>query len=355
MESPYWRYNVDITETTHISLCAGYGGIDLGLKAVIPNLRTVAYVEIEAFAVANLVAKMEAGQMDAAPIWSDIKTFPGEEFCNKVHIISGGYPCQPFSHAGKRKGKDDPRHLWPYIRNIVSTIRPFQCFFENVEGHITSGLSSVLSDLGEMGYRATWGIFSASECGSPHQRKRVFILAHDRSESKEKKLADNNSERIKELNGKISTEQRQYSFGDSCWPSRPGEAQYEWEPPRVVGNSESNNKRRVSDGKDRKGKSSGGSSCRELVISGDQRLSKREPGAFEKSTEEFERSAGSRKRKIESSMGRDSNGDADRMDYAELCESCDSRIDELRLLGNGVVPQVAAKAYLELNKRLTKE
>ena len=96
--------DVGSAETTHLSFCAGYGGIDLGLQRVLPSCRTVAYVEIEAFAIANLVAKMEAGDLDAAPVWTDVKTFPAEPFRGLVDIISGGYPCQPFSAAGKRLG-----------------------------------------------------------------------------------------------------------------------------------------------------------------------------------------------------------------------------------------------------------
>jgi DNA (cytosine-5)-methyltransferase 1 len=170
--------HVDSTSpVTHVSLCAGYGGIDLGLHRAIPNLRTIAVSEIEAFACANLVAKMEAGLLDPAPIWTDLKTFPWAEFRDRVDILSGGYPCQPFSAAGKRLGAEDPRHLWPHISAGIAAMRPSVCFFENVEGHISLGLSDVLQDLVGLGYRATWCVASASECGAPHQRKRVFILA----------------------------------------------------------------------------------------------------------------------------------------------------------------------------------
>ncbi len=155
---------------THVGLCAGYGGIELGLKRVLPALRSVALCEIESFAIANLVAKMEAGLMDAAPVWTDLKTFPWESFRDRVDILTGGYPCQPFSAAGKRAGKDDPRHLWPWIADGIAAMRPRVCFFENVEGHISLGLSSVISDLEEMGYKVSWGIFSAAECGAVHQR-----------------------------------------------------------------------------------------------------------------------------------------------------------------------------------------
>ena len=119
--------------------------------------------------------RLKKGMADA-PIWSDLKTFPASIFRGKVSGIIGGYPCQPFSSAGKRKGEEDPRHLWPYIRKHVRAVRPLWCFFENVQGHATMGLWRVLSDLEEEGYETTFGIFSAEAGGAPHQRKRVFIL-----------------------------------------------------------------------------------------------------------------------------------------------------------------------------------
>ena len=160
-----------------LSLCSGYGGIERGLELAGVRHRVIAYVEIEAFAIANLVAKMEAGELDAAPIYTDLKTFPAHLFRGAVDLITGGYPCQPFSAAGKRLGAADPRHLWPFIWQHITAISPRRVFFENVDGHISMGLSTVVSDLEELGYQTTWGVFSAAEVGAPHQRKRVFILA----------------------------------------------------------------------------------------------------------------------------------------------------------------------------------
>ena len=297
---------------THLGLCAGYGGIELGLKRAIPSLRTIALCEIEAFAIANLVSKMEAGLMDPAPIWPDLKTFPWAAFRDQVDILTGGYPCQPFSAAGQRRGKDDPRHLWPYIADGIRLLRPRCCFFENVEGHISLGLSDVIEDLAGMGYRTTWGIFSASECGAPHQRKRVFIMAvasgfrgtpglsgsfpRDERQSGEsddggrKELAD--SKCCGFVSGRNDARQSQRSeLEHSCaWPSRPNERQHGWEPPRVVSS--------------------------------------------------------------ERSMGRDIDGSSGRMDYAQLCVTCDNRTDELRLLGNGVVPATAERAFRSLMQEL---
>jgi DNA (cytosine-5)-methyltransferase 1 len=171
---------VDIAEElpTVIAFCAGYGGIERGLDLAGLEHRVIAYVEIEAFAIANLVNKMEAGQLPPAPIYTDLKTFPAHLFRDRVDLITGGYPCQPFSAAGQRLGTEDPRHLWPYILDHINAIRPVRCFFENVEGHISLGLREVIDDLEGAGYSATWGIFSAAEVGAPHQRKRVYIMAN---------------------------------------------------------------------------------------------------------------------------------------------------------------------------------
>ena len=169
----------------HLSLCTGYEGIGLGLRRIWPDCREIAYVEIEAFAVANLVAKMETGEIHPAPIWTDVKTFPYKDFHGKVDILSAGFPCQPFSQAGRQKSTDDPRHIYPHISRGISECRPTYVILENVEGIISSKtgdgesvLKYVLGDLEERDYKTSWGVFSAEEIGAPHQRKRVFILAH---------------------------------------------------------------------------------------------------------------------------------------------------------------------------------
>ena len=242
---------------TVIAFCAGYGGIERGLDLAGVEHRVIAYVEIEAFAIANLVQKMEAGQLPPAPIYTDIKTFPAHLFRGRVDIITGGYPCQPFSAAGQRKGTDDPRHLWPFIRRYIQTIRPARCFFENVEGHISLGLSTVISDLEEDGYRTTWGIFSAEEVGAPHRRKRIFIMADTDSASWQG-------------GGLPSGVHEEHSIAYSSGNGVRDEASQQWLPEPRVG--------RVVDG-------------------------------------------------------------------------CADRVDRLRLLGNGVVPQTAAKAYSNLTSR----
>jgi DNA (cytosine-5)-methyltransferase 1 len=334
---------------THVSLCAGYGGIDLGLKRAVPGLRTIAFSEIEAFACANLVAKMEAGQLDPAPIWTNVKTFPWEQFRGKVDILSGGYPCQPFSAAGKRLGKNDPRHLWPWIADGIRICQPGMCFFENVEGHITLGLREVIGELEESGYRTTWGIFSASEVGAPHQRKRIFVLAHRIGERG-----------LLPHQWNESGEQLPIRDGEArrTWPSRPGQPQHEWEPPRVVGNTTQLQR----DGGDHNGKDS----KRSEAVSESRNTSWQSVGDTEGQRggkggnplgtgEGFGPAWPNRGvdqwGQTEPTLGRDADGVAGGVDYAELCVSCDNRTDELRLLGNGVVPATAEHAFRTLIAR----
>jgi len=160
-----------------LSFCPGILGLERGLERVIGPARVVAYVEIEAFIIANLLAGMEARLVDCAPVWTDAKTFPAQHFHNKVHGIIGGYPCQPFSIAGNRQGTADPRHLWPHLQRSIEAIKPVWCFFENVDDHLNLGFDHVHQQLCDMGYAVETGIYSASEAGAPHQRQRLFILA----------------------------------------------------------------------------------------------------------------------------------------------------------------------------------
>ena len=378
--------NVDTTKTTtHLGLCAGYGGIELGLKRVIPNLRSVALCEIEAFACANLVAKMEAGLMEPTPIWTDLKTFPWAEFRDRVDILTGGYPCQPFSAAGKRLGTEDPRHLWPFIADGIRILRPKLCFFENVEGHISLGLREVVGELENIGYQTAWGIFSASEVGAPHQRKRVFILAYRNEpgwesrwhnaissqgrqphelaacgcdQGRAEELAYDKSLGIQGCGAGWLQEPRPHAgqalpvrgcdAGGEQWPSRPGEPQHAWEPPRVVADARCGKHgwREIGEGP------IGGASCElgeanealgnasnEGYSKPKRKSSKRTQG---ESNGHFTKSTGS---EIEPPLCRDLDGSAGGLDYAELCVTCDNRTDELRLLGNGVVPATAERAF----------
>lgn len=172
---------MDIPAFQYLSICSGNGGLDLGVRLALSSARAVCYVENEAFAIEVLAQRMEEGFLDPAPIWSDLRTFDGKPWRGKIQGIIGGYPCQPWSLAGKRLGQEDPRHLWPSIARIIRESEPSYCFFENVEGHLSLGFSEVRAELRAMGFRIEAGLFSAAEVGGSHIRKRLFIFAaHER-------------------------------------------------------------------------------------------------------------------------------------------------------------------------------
>ena len=161
-----------------LSLCAGAGGLDLGLHLAEPSAHTVCYVEHDPFAAATLVARMADQSLGQAAVWDDLKSFDGRPWRGLVDVILAGYPCQPFSMAGQRKGTSDPRHLWPYVAATIDTIRPRFVFCENVAGHLTLGFQQVCDDLDRLGYRVAAGLFTAAETSSSHLRERLFFLAY---------------------------------------------------------------------------------------------------------------------------------------------------------------------------------
>lgn len=169
---------VSDTPITCLSLFSGIGGLDLGVQLAIGRVRTVCYVEREAFCATLLMARMEEKALDVAPIWcGDIHKFDARPFCC-VDMVVAGYPCPDFSLAGKRKGlAGDKGQLWFEVARIVAEAQPGIVFLENVAGHLSLGFDVVWGDLRRMGYRVTAGLFTAAETGAPHKRTRLFILA----------------------------------------------------------------------------------------------------------------------------------------------------------------------------------
>lgn len=152
------------------SVCSGYRGLDMAVESVFGG--TTAWVsDIEPGA-----NKILAHHWPDVPNHGDLTTCRWEDV-EPVDIFCGGYPCQPFSVAGKRKGTQDERHIWPYITDALRVLRPRIAVFENVANHLRLGFDTVLCDLAAIGFDAEWRVVSASDAGAPHQRRRLIILA----------------------------------------------------------------------------------------------------------------------------------------------------------------------------------
>ncbi len=183
---------MDFSSFNYISLCAGAGGLDLAVRIVFPKARCLCYVEREIYPAAILASHMESGAVDAAPIWSNLATFSGTMFRGRVDLVVSGIPCQPYSVAGKQLGHSDERALWPELCRVVGEIRPAIVFIENVPPFLNE-FRPVGNRLQEMGYRIEEPLFlTAAECGAPHRRERVFILAHTGRERDERWRVDGN-------------------------------------------------------------------------------------------------------------------------------------------------------------------
>jgi DNA (cytosine-5)-methyltransferase 1 len=152
------------------SLFSGIGGLDLGLERA--GMKVIWQSEIDDYA-----CKVLKKHWPEVPNHGDIKQIDWGTV-ERPNVICGGYPCQPFSLAGQRKGTEDPRHLWPWVRTAISELRPDYALLENVRGHLTMGGIEVIGELAEIGYDAEWRIVSAAGLGAPHRRQRLIIVAY---------------------------------------------------------------------------------------------------------------------------------------------------------------------------------
>ena len=164
-----------------LSLFSGAGGGLLGTVHLL-GWTPVGYVEIDDYCCRVLEARIRDGLLPEAPIWQgDIRAFNARiapAYRRKVDVITAGFPCQPFSVAGKRGGEDDERNMWPATVECIRIVRPRYCFMENVPGLVSSRyFATILGDLAESGFDARWRVLSAAELGAPHRRKRLWIVA----------------------------------------------------------------------------------------------------------------------------------------------------------------------------------
>lgn len=160
-----------------LHLFAGAGGGILG--GMLLGHTTVCAVEIEPYPRKVLLQRQRDGILPRFPIWDDVTTFDGRPWRGLVDVVCGGFPCQDISAAGKGAGLSGERSgLWAEMRRIIGEVEPRYVFVENSPMLTLRGLGVVLGELAEMGYDARWGVLGAIDAGAPHERERIWILAH---------------------------------------------------------------------------------------------------------------------------------------------------------------------------------
>ncbi len=167
-----------------LDLFSGIGGASLGLHRT-GGFRTVAFCEIEPFP-----RKVLKKNFPGIPIFKDVRELHAEDLPEPVDVIWGSYPCQPFSVAGKQRGEDDDRHLWPEVIRLVRECKPELVLCENVAGHIQLGLDTVLSDLESEGYTTETFIIPACAVNAIHRRDRVWIMAYSKRKRSQRRMQD---------------------------------------------------------------------------------------------------------------------------------------------------------------------
>lgn len=203
-----------------LSLYSGAGGGLLG--SLILGWRPIGYVERDVYCQRVLARRIKDGILPAAPIFTDVRKFiqsgAAAQYRGFADVVTAGFPCQPFSVAGRGKGKSDDRNLWPETIEVIRQVRPRFCLLENVRGLLSSGyFQEILKDLDQSGYNARWRVLSAAELGAPHQRDRVWIVAQSQILS-EGRLSLGEGEEIAFAGSSgqyVAYTDRQHGFGGS--------------------------------------------------------------------------------------------------------------------------------------------
>lgn len=171
-----------------LSLFTGVGGGILG--SLLLGWTPIGYVEYDEYCQRVIAQRIADGILPSAPIFGDVHKFvqssAAREYRGFTDVLTAGFPCQPFSSAGERRGTRDKRNMWPYTIECIRIIQPRYCLLENVRGLLTSGyFQEILKDLAESGYDARWRCLSAAEVGASHKRDRLWIVAYPHSQGLE--------------------------------------------------------------------------------------------------------------------------------------------------------------------------
>ena len=309
-----------------LSLFTGAGGGVLGSKIL--GWECVGYVEYEKYCQEIIKQRITDGILDSAPIFGDIRKFNSEGYAGvytgMVDIVTGGFPCQPFSVAGKRAGENDVRNMWPETIKTISIVRPKFAFLENVPGLISSGyFGKVLGDLAEAGYSSRWCVIGASDVGANHKRKRLWILAYTVGNTERSTYRNEIGKHIENTQDKCEGGELRANPSnggiDVANPECLRELQQE--------GSKQIERRRIGDKSEN--------------VSDSDSSGRREQREQKRSTEEHSAAQFGGWWSIEPNVGRVVNGMA-------------NRVDRLRAIGNGQVPLAMAYAYEILSEGVIK-
>jgi len=300
-----------------LALFAGAGGGILGGHLL--GWRTVCAVEWEPYPASVLCARQNDKVLPPFPVWDDVQTFDGRPWRGVVDVVSGGFPCQDISAAGKGAGIDGTRSgMWFHMARIVGEVRPRYVYVENSPLLTKRGIHRVLGDLAAMGFDARWGVVSAAAVGAPHKRDRIWIVAN--STDRGCKVFKNSTGPSDQFDS--SSDEMAYPNGSGCEAQRL----------RTVGSGGGGQVvvcgSKVADSGDIGSRSS--QADRELERNHRSTVSSLD-------CEWWDREPGQTSREVESNLGRVAHGVA-------------ARVDRLKAIGNGQVPLVAATAWDLLSK-----
>lgn len=210
-----------------LSLFTGAGGGLLGTKLL--GWEHIGYVEWNEYCQQVIAARIRDGYLDEAPIFTDVREFvqsgAAEQYRGIADVVSAGFPCQPFSIAGKQAGADDERNMWPATADVIRIVQPQSVLLENVPGLISAGyLGVVIGDLAEMGYVGRWGVIGAADCGAPHKRDRLWIVAHANNGTgcAEQKKQQNSGAKVFRGGSEARFSHMAYSESKGCATGRVG-------------------------------------------------------------------------------------------------------------------------------------
>ena len=333
-----------------LALFAGAGGGILG--GVLLGWNTVAAVELEEYPRNVLLQRQRDGMLPEFPVWDDVCTFDGKPWRGLVDVVSGGFPCQDISSAGKGAGIEGARSgLWKEMLRIICEVRPRYAFMENSPMLTSRGLGAVLGDLAEAGYDAEWLVLGAADVGAPHRRDRIWILAkaygaqcmaeyadlHNEREEQAVPRCEQvtNAERIREALGEYAPAFDTDSDGLQC--AEQGE-QYEGAEELAGGCAHGVEARHDVVDTD----SNGGAALCTLAGGECETLG-------EAPTLEPKRAVGSTR---PGGRGDVASWWEAEPDVGRVADGVAARVDRLKAIGNGQVPLVAATAFNLLKKRL---